>query len=172
MMAGADRKNLQPKIVVVGLGNPDRGDDGIGAIVARRLVGRLSGEVPVLFRSGDMLSLVEDWTGIDAVICIDAAAPMGAPGRIHRVDLAAGGRPPDIAPTSSHGFGIGDAVELARALGRAPRQIIVYAVEGSCFDGGAPVTPQVAAAAAAAADRIAAEVAALQSRVREGVGDA
>lgn len=44
-------------VLVVGLGNPDCGDDGIGALVALSLAGRLPADVPVVVRSGDMLAL-------------------------------------------------------------------------------------------------------------------
>ena len=80
------------KVLVACLGNPDRGDDGLGAAVARALAGRLPDGVGLAVRSGDMLGLIDDWAGFDAVVCVDAAAPMdaslGTPGRIHRVDLA------------------------------------------------------------------------------------
>jgi hydrogenase maturation protease len=146
------------KILVIGLGNPDRGDDGVGAIAVSRLAGRLPGDVAILTRSGDMLSLIEDWTGFDAVVCVDAAAPMGRPGSIHRIDLAAGDLPRDVSLKSSHAFGIAEAIALARALGLAPRDIIVFAIEGLCFESGAAMTPEVAAAADEAAIHITAEI--------------
>jgi hydrogenase maturation protease len=80
------------KILVVGAGNPDRGDDGIGPVVARQLARRLPADVTVLTRSGDMLALVDDWAMFDAVFCIDAAAPIGVPGRVHRDHAGAGRR--------------------------------------------------------------------------------
>ena len=151
-----------PRILVLGLGNPDRGDDAVGPLVARRLAGRLPPDVRVATRSGDMLALIEDWSDCDALVCIDAAAPAGAPGRLHRLDLAADDLPRDPGPASSHGFGLAEAVALARALGRAPARIVVHAVEGACFDGGAPPTPCVAAAAEAVVERVVAEVARLR----------
>lgn len=146
------------KVLVVGLGNPDRGDDGIGVNITRRLIGRLPSDVTIMARSSDMLSLIEDWGSFDALVCVDATAPMGAPGRIHRIDLATGALPNNISPTSSHSLGIADAIALARTLKCAPHDIIVYAIEGCCFSGGAPVTPQVATAAGEVADRIIADV--------------
>jgi hydrogenase maturation protease len=82
---------------------------------------------------------------------------MGAPGRIHRIDLATDELPRDMSFASSHAFGLAVAIGLARMLERAPRDIVVYAIEGCCFDAGAALTPAVAAAAGDAADRIAAE---------------
>ncbi len=144
------------KVLVACLGNPDRGDDGLGAAVAQRLEKMLPANVALIMRSGDMLSLIEDFPGFDAIVCVDAAGPMGTPGRIHR--LAAGELPKGFPLASTHGFGLADAIEMARALHRAPQEIAVYAVEGCCFDAGAPMTPAVAAAADETARRIAAEV--------------
>ena len=154
---------------MVGLGNPDRGDDGIGAIVASRLAGRLPSDVAIVVRSGDMMSLIEDWARFRCA---------GMRGR-RRADGGAWSHSPDrsgdwrtchtsISTTSSHGFGIADAVGLARALQLAPRDIIVYAVEGCCFNGGAPMTAEVAAAAGEVADCIVAEV----SRLRQSLAEA
>ena len=172
-MSGTDDQPVASRrVLVVGLGNPDRGDDGIGAIVARRLIGRLPTEVAIVVRSGNMLSLIEDWANFDALVCVDAAAPMGAPGRIHRIDLTTGELPKNTSTTSSHGLGMVDAIGLARALQLAPRDIIVYAIEGYCFNGGAPVTPQVIAAAGEVADRIFAEVTRLRQIPMEAASHA
>jgi hydrogenase maturation protease len=153
-----DQQGAPRKILVVGLGNPDRGDDAVGAIVAQKLAGRLPADVALLVRGSDMLSLIEDWAGFDALVCVDAAVPMGAPGRIHRVDLTTDELPRNMSFTSCHAFGLVDAIRLARTLQRAPQAIIVYAVEGCCFDGGAPVTAAVAVAAREVTRRVIAEV--------------
>ncbi len=152
------------KVLVACLGNPDRGDDRIGALVAEALSGRLPPDVALIVRSGDMLALIDDWEGSDAFVCVDAAAPMGLPGRIHRFDLARDELPAEMAVASSHAFGLAEAIGLARMLGRAPRDIVVYAVEGACFDVGAAVTFEVAAAADRLVDRVVAEVARLRQQ--------
>jgi hydrogenase maturation protease len=146
------------KVLVIGLGNPHRGDDATGAIVAQALCGRLPADVRVVVRGSDLLGLIEDWAGFDGLVCVDAAAPLGTPGRIHRIDLLARRLPKRLALTSSHAFGLAEAIELARTLQLAPRQIIVYAVEGGSFDCGTPLTPAVAAAVHVVADQIVAEV--------------
>jgi hydrogenase maturation protease len=154
----ADQRGVGPKVVVACLGNPDRGDDAVGVMVGQRLSGRLSDDVTLLIRSGDVLSLIEDWVGFDALVCVDAAAPMGTPGRIHRFDMATDGLPRNASLTSCHAFSLVDAIRLARIIWRAPHDIIVYAVEGRCFDAGAPMTDAVAAAASEVARRVTVEV--------------
>jgi hydrogenase maturation protease len=147
---------------VVGVGNAYRGDDALGLVVAQELTGRLSPCVTILTRAGDMASLIEDWAEHEALVIVDATEPMGTPGRIHRVDLATEELPRGLSLTSSHAFGITEAIDLARVLGRLPEQVVVYAVEGRCFDNGAPLSPEVAAAMGEVTERVAAETARLQ----------
>ena|SRR5208282_3649867 len=146
------------KLLVVGIGNPDRGDDAFGALVVQALDGRLPSDVPAIECRGDVLGLIEDWSGCDGLVCIDAAAPLGSPGRILRIDLDTGPLPGDLSGMSSHEFGLAQAIGLARSLELAPRRIIVYAVEAGSFGGGAPPSPAVAAAVPIVADRIVIEI--------------
>ena len=129
----------------------------MGAAVARLLAARLPREIRVNVRAGDIASLLNDWACADRAICIDASEPAGSPGRIRRLDLACDSLPASLAPASSHGFGLAETVALARALGQAPPRIIVYAIEGLCFDPGAPLSPPVVASVASAAYLITAE---------------
>ncbi|MEJ2409187.1 MAG: hydrogenase maturation protease [Novosphingobium sp.] len=156
MTGGASR------VLVLCIGNPDRGDDGIGPAVAEALNGTLPPDATLMTRSGDMLAMLEDWAGFDALVCIDAAARGEEPGRIHRIDLVKEDLPRDMAFLSSHAFGLGEGIALARSLGLAPAVIIVYAIEGQDFDDGAPLSAPVAAAIVPAADRIRDEVVRLQ----------
>lgn len=150
------------RVLVVGLGNPDRGDDGVGPLVAKELAGLLPADVAIASPGGDVLSLIAEWDGFDAVICVDAAPPLTVPGSVHRFDLATTELPRDMTSTSSHALGLADAIGLGRVLQQAPRDIIVYAVEAVSFAGGALMTPEVAAAAAEVVSRVVAEVAMLR----------
>jgi hydrogenase maturation protease len=143
-------------VLVIGFGNPDCGDDAAGPLVARRLAGRSAARV--LERHGDALALLDEWQGAGTLILIDAAAPRGAPGRIHRLDIGAADLPRDLAFGSTHAFGLPEAVALSRRLGTLPPRAIVHAIEGACFDAGAPVSPEVAAATEAVAARIEADL--------------
>ena len=63
--------NDQPVMLVVGVGNRDRGDDGFGPAVVQRLRGRAPSTVRILERGGDALALIDDWDGIPSVIVIE-----------------------------------------------------------------------------------------------------
>jgi hydrogenase maturation protease len=59
---------------------------------------------------------------------------------------------------SSHSFGVADALELSRALGTLPPRVVVYAIEGRCFEPGAGLSPEVEQAAARVAAHVLREV--------------
>lgn len=162
---------ILPRILVVGVGNPDRGDDGIGAQIATLLAAHPMPEVEVQTCRGDLLSLIEGWSGVQALICIDAAAPAGTPGRTTR--LAAADPLPQLAQaTSSHAFGLADTLALANTLDLLPPHVAIYAIEGACFDTGAPLTPAVAAAGTAAAAEILTELTRLRADLPQERADA
>jgi hydrogenase maturation protease len=92
--------------------------------------------------------LLDALDGADAAVLVDAARTGGAPGAIRRL------APEDLArqrSPSSHGLGVAQALALATALGRAPAQIEVVAIEAEQLAYGA-LSPSVAAAIGAAAD--------------------
>jgi hydrogenase maturation protease len=150
-------------LLVIGIGNPDCGDDAIGPIVTRSLAGRLPAGVDVEQRTGDMLGLLDDWVGRDGVVLIDAAAMVTAPGTIHRIDLICEALPAGVRLASTHAFGVAEAVELARALDRLPAALIVYAIEGATFFPGVAPSPSVMAAAGTVVSRIVEELTRLLS---------
>ena len=150
--------------LVIGFGNPDRGDDAAGPLVARRLAGQIAARV--LERHGDALALLDEWRGAEALVLIDAAAPMGTPGCIHSLDIAMADLPRNLAVGSTHAFGLPEAVALSRRLRTLPRCAVVYAIEGVCFDPGAPVSPEVAGAIAGVGGQVRAFIAAWHAKGR------
>jgi len=146
------------RVLVVALGHPERGDDGVGSAVAARLKGRLPPGVALRVCGGDLLGLIEAWADVALLVCVDAAASLGEPGRIHRLDLATDGLLRETSLASSHGFGLAETLELSRAIGRVPPRIVVYAVEGECFTLGSTLSEAVAAAVGRVVERVLDEV--------------
>lgn len=146
-------------LLVLGIGNTERGDDAAGREVARLLRGALPAHVAVEEQEGEATALVARLEGIAAAYLVDASLSGAPPGTIRRFDAAASPLPQHEFGLSTHGFGLASAVELARALGQLPRRCIVYAVEGASFELGAGLSPPVADAVAAVAARLAAEIA-------------
>ncbi|WP_368744586.1 hydrogenase maturation protease [Desertibaculum subflavum] len=145
--------------IIIGLGNPDRGDDAVGRVVAQQLRGTLPADIEVAEERGDATALMARFADANAVFLIDASASGAPAGTIRRFDVTLAALPQGLFGLSTHGFGLAAAIELARALGQLPPQCVVYAVEGASFETGAPLSPAVAAAVTEAADRLRAEIA-------------
>ncbi len=141
-------------MIVIGVGNAWRGDDGCGLAVARRVGGAAPPGVRVVEHEGDGVRLLDLWVGEEHAVVVDAAASGGPPGAVHRFDAVAAPLPVASLRSSSHAFGVADAIELARALDRLPGRLDVYGIEGATFAAGGRLTPAVAAAAAALADHL------------------
>jgi hydrogenase maturation protease len=129
--------------LVIGVGNPTRGDDGAGVEVARRVGERSPRGALVLESSGEMASLLEAWRDRDRVVVIDAAAAAGSPGTVRRFEAHAAPLPASLFVRSSHALGLAEAVEMARSLGELPREVVVYAIEGGSFRHGRSLSKPV-----------------------------
>jgi hydrogenase maturation protease len=123
-----------PKTIVIGVGNPFRGDDGAGPAVAHLLRSQVPVGVSVLEESGEGTSLMGAWRTASRVILIDAVSSDGTPGTIHRMDASDVPVPSTLLPYSSHAFGLADAIEMARALHELPAQFLIYGIEASNFN--------------------------------------
>jgi len=145
--------------IVIGIGNPDRGDDAAGRMVARLLRRSLPDGVDLAELAGEATALLARLDGAGTAWLIDASASGAPAGTVRRFDVGDGPLPAASFGLSSHGFGLAEATELARALGQLPPRCIVYAIEGACFDAGAPLSPPVSAAVADVAARVIAEIA-------------
>jgi hydrogenase maturation protease len=150
--------------VVIGIGNPDRGDDGAGRIVAQRLRGVLSETVGVGEQDGEATTLLAAIDGADVAVLIDACVSGGTAGTIHRFDVATAPLPQTAFSLSTHGLGLGEAVELARALGQLPRCCIVYAIEAGTAEAGVALSPAVANAVDQVVERVRAEIDGVEAR--------
>ncbi|MFZ5609635.1 MAG: hydrogenase maturation protease [Pseudomonadota bacterium] len=129
--------------LILGLGNPHRGDDGAGAAVAGHL---RSAACDIRLSDGEATDILDAWQAYDEVVTLDAAAPAGRPGRIraHASMGLAGEYIP--TPASSHGLGLREAVRLGAALALLPRRLYIYTIEGADFTAGAPLSSPVAKA--------------------------
>jgi len=146
-------------VAVVGVGNPMRGDDGIGPAALRALAADVAPAGADLVQlDGEPARLIEVWRGRRRVVVVDAARTGAPPGTIHRLtlddDLGA-----TTAPASSHGAGVATAVALARRLDALPDELVVLGVEPADVAMGEGLSAPVAAALPGLVTRIRAEVA-------------
>jgi hydrogenase maturation protease len=150
-------------VVVIGVGNALRGDDGAGPALAAALRARRAGAgVRVVEHDGEALGLIAAWDGARAAVIVDAVRSGAAPGTVVRHDASARALPAGTHGTAStHAIGVAAAIELGRALGRLPPRLVVYGVEGAEFATGAPLSEPVAAVVPGLADAVLAEAFAL-----------
>jgi hydrogenase maturation protease len=146
------RNRDTPDTVVIGVGNPFRGDDGVGHRVVDGLVDRL-GPVRLCWSDGEPSRLIETWAGADLAVVVDAVVTGAAPGAVLTVEAGVDELPTRSA-TSSHASGIGEAWALGRALGSLPRRLVIVGVEAAEVADSTELSDAVAAALPAATSAV------------------
>jgi hydrogenase maturation protease len=146
------------KVLLIGIGNEYRSDDGVGRLIARNLMNRRLPHIEVVEASGEGAALMETWKGADAVILIDAVSCGAPPGTIHRLNARRELIPQEYFRCSTHAFGVAEAIEMARALNLLPPRLIIYGIEGQTFAFGQGLSAAVEEAAGAAEEQIHREV--------------
>jgi hydrogenase maturation protease len=151
--AGAERSH----ILLLGVGNLHRRDDGIGPAIAERLKPRLSPRCrQAVERGDDVARLVTAWEGFDAAFVVDAALSGEAPGTLSVSDGADKRGAAAVRHPSSHGFGLLEAAALSRALGGLPETFRIISVAARDFGQGDGLSPALAARLDALAEEVAA----------------
>lgn len=131
------------KVLVIGIGNEDRGDDGAGIAVAKAIENSRLPDVAVRLESGEGLRLLTAWEGFERVILIDALESGSPPGTIHCLNPREHAIPFRIRSSSTHAFGLAQAIAMARSLDRLPPQLVIYGIEGRCFETGKGLSHEV-----------------------------
>ncbi len=103
------------RVLVLGVGNPGREDDGLGPALAARIEAL---GLPGVDTDANYQLNIEDaeaWSGRDLVVVADAARRLRAPFRFSKLAPAGG------APATSHALGPGAVLALCERLyGRRP----------------------------------------------------
>ena len=131
--------------VVLGLGNPLMGDDGVGLIVLERL--RNEWDLPdVDLVDGatwglSLLPVIED---AESLLLVDAIAAHCEPGTI--IELSRGRLPIYLSrKLSPHQVDLRDALALAELRGRLPNEVVAIGVQPDVIDLGMELSAPVAA---------------------------
>ena len=119
--------------MVVGLGNPILGDDGVGWKVAEELQksGNLPVDVDVICLALGGISLMESLEGYQKAILIDAIQTSQAPiGSVRVFNLEGMANPYSGHLSSAHDTSLQNALRIGRDLGvQLPLEIIVITIE-------------------------------------------
>jgi hydrogenase maturation protease len=170
--------------LILGLGNPILGDDGVGWWVVEAAL--------ELIRSDDFsrendeaseaatadfefdcfslggLSLMERLIGYDRAVLVDAIQTQGGePGAIYRLTLD---DLPTLHANSAHDASLKAALAMGRQLGaRLPEEIVIYAIEATkVLDFSEVLSSPVAASVARAAKMVLAELADSTWQIADG----
>lgn len=142
----------RPAILIVGLGNPILGDDGIGWRVAEAVERALAKEtqaqpgVQVACYALGGLSLMEHLIGYDQAIIVDAVQTKeGGPGSVYDMSLS---DMPDLSTghlTAAHDTSLQNALKVGRDMGASlPAEIYVVGIEAErVFDFSEDLSPAV-----------------------------
>ena len=143
--------------MIIGVGNRLRSDDGAGREAAARLAARFPA-APIRQLSGEMTELMEAWEGVDSVILIDALQSGQAPGTIHQLEAGDEPLPAFFRQTSTHGFGLAEAIELSRTFDSLPALVRVFGIEATDFSAGEGLSPAVEEAVGEVVEALAREL--------------
>jgi hydrogenase maturation protease len=136
---------LSPTIVI-GLGNPLRGDDGVGVRAVQMLASRsLPPDVELVDGGTQGLGIVNLIEGRQRAILIDAADVGQPPGRFVRFTMTEADLLGDDQQLSIHAAGLRDALLLAQALQILP-EIVIFGVQPAYLGWKKGLSPEVEAA--------------------------
>ncbi|EDY84626.1 hydrogenase maturation protease superfamily [Verrucomicrobiia bacterium DG1235] len=132
------------KLLVIGIGNPECGDDGAGPAVVKRIEHSHPDDIQTQIIAGDPSHLIGAMKGRSFVVLVDAILSQNAMGALHVLDATKVALPVDLfGNVSTHGFGLANAIEMARALGELPKKLVVLGIEGEKFEPGDGMSPRV-----------------------------
>jgi len=149
----------EKRLAIIGLGNPLRGDDGVGCRLVEELArGELPPDVRVLDGGTAGLGLLDLLEGWNRVIIVDAAEMGRRPGEFVRFTPAEVRLHASPDRFSLHHAGLSEALALAGALGQALPEMVIFGVQPVEIDWGEGLSPAVEAVLPALADAVVEEI--------------
>jgi hydrogenase maturation protease len=134
----------KPLIVVMGIGNPLRCDDGVGISVIRKLV-EIKNSPGVCFMDGgtspDLPSMLEP--NIEKLVIVDALRGGKDPGHIYRLEIDESNIAEQV-PGSVHGLGVLNGLKMMKMLGTEPHKVVLVGIEPSDTSPGLSLSPLIA----------------------------
>jgi len=143
----------------LGLGNPLRGDDGVGPRLVEELTRRRLPEGVMALDGGtgglDLLQVLEGW---QRVVVVDAADVGREPGQFVRFTPDQARLAQAAERFSLHHAGLGEVLALANALGRALPHMVIFGVQPAEVGWREGLSPAVETALSALVDAVLEEI--------------
>lgn len=131
------------KITVLGIGNILLRDEGVGVRVVELLKDSdLPEEVELVDGGTATLNLFPILAETEHLIVIDAVKGGMPQGTLYRL------KPKDLKPTegsavSLHDLGLLQALDMAKAIGKMPKSVMIFGVEPKKIDWGMELSPEI-----------------------------
>ena len=146
-------------ILIIGLGNRYRRDDGVGLLVAEKIRASNYDGVKVVDGISDGAALMETWSEAEKVFIIDAVKFGASQAAVYRFDALRENLPGEIfSRNSTHSFNLIESIELAKSLRKLPHSLVIYGIKGYDFSSGVGLTPDVKNAALDVINRLKGEI--------------
>ena len=147
------------KTLIIGLGNPILGDDGVGWKVVEEVKSAINHQLSVEIDTAALggLSLMERMLGYERVIIVDSMETGDSPvGSVSVFPLDSLSDPMAGHSASTHDATLMTALRTAEQLGAdIPKQVDIVAIEAkNVYDFGEELSPQVAAAVPQAVTKV------------------
>lgn len=143
------------RLLIVGCGNPTAGDDSAGLEIVRRLSELGDCGCDLRPETAPGVELLDIFPQADVILFVDAVTSGGVPGTLHLTSLPSKElEPRALGSLSSHGWGLGETLKLAHALGRPIPRLFLLGIEAGTVAPGAPRSPAVEQAVALVVEKI------------------
>lgn len=150
--------NREKSFLIIGVGNEFRGDDAVGILIARFLKRYFREGVKIIGVDTSFDELIQIWGNYDLVIFIDAIKSGEKPGKIYRLKFGVDEIPTKLEFFSTHSVGLIEYIEIAKALGKLPGELIIYGIVGKDFNVGSSISREVKVSCKKVAREILAEI--------------
>jgi hydrogenase maturation protease len=140
------RQGPPGKIVIVGVGNLLLKDEGVGVHVAQELQKKTWPSAVEVHDGGvSGIGLLDFFPGASKLLLIDAAEmnlEAGAVVRFTPEEVVGKGSGPRF---SAHDIGLLEVLDLARALGQCPPEVVIFGIQPKEISWGMELSPEVQA---------------------------
>jgi len=145
-------------ILIAGIGNDYRSDDGVGRVIARKIREWQDPRIDIRLFDRSGIELISEWKAFEQVYVIDAVMADVQPGHVFRFTVPPEELPPTLFCTSTHAFNLADVIRLAGTLNYLPRELVIYGIAIQNVEHGAGLTPPVQDGAQTVLQRISGEL--------------
>ncbi|MBK8534830.1 MAG: hydrogenase maturation protease [Candidatus Competibacteraceae bacterium] len=149
------------RCVILGIGNPLMGDDGVGIHVIRDLLAKpaalafTGGTIEILDGGTLGYLLIDRLAGTDALIVVDAANIGKSAGEVQLfLNKEMDGFLSQNQTSSVHEVGLVDLVQMMTLMGQMPRHRALVGIQPSIIDWETELSPSLAQSVAKASDKI------------------